>query len=93
MEFDGTEYNPICEDIHTKNEVTINKKVLDVFYAHGKMLKLHADALACHCECLGMNAENSLAVCENRIIPYSDDDYSAVMKKWELIDDEGKPII
>ncbi len=93
MEFDGTEYNPICEDIPTKNEMTIDKKVLDVFYAHGKMLKLHADALACHYECLGMNAENSLAVCQDRVIPYSNNDYLNVMMKWRLVDENNESII
>ena len=28
---------------------------------HSQLLELHARALACHCECLGMNAENSAA--------------------------------
>lgn len=57
------------------------------------MLSVHTKALACHCECLGMNAENSMAVCENRDVPYNDESYSEVMRKWELIDKQGKPII
>jgi hypothetical protein len=61
--------------------------------AHILMLSVHIKALACHCECLGMNAENSMAVCEDKTIPYADEAYSHVMQKWELIDKEGKPII
>lgn len=58
-----------------------------------KIFDLHTRALACHCECLGMNAENSLAVCQNRQVPYSNAVYFDVMKKWKLINGEGEPTI
>lgn len=56
-----------------------------------EMYNLHAHALTCHCECLGMNAENSVAVCENRVPPYRDADYFATVKKWGLTNDKGEP--
>ena len=54
---------------------------------------IHSRALACHCECLGMNAENAMACCGNYTPPYSDKHYYECMQKWELINEEGKPII
>lgn len=61
--------------------------------AHTSMMALHIKAMACHCECLGMNAENALAVCGNYTPPYTDKDYYEVMQKWELMDEKGNPII
>jgi len=58
-----------------------------------KILDLHVRALACHCECLGMNAENSMAVCGNYTPPYNDADYDSVMQKWGLMNEKGEPII
>lgn len=55
------------------------------------ILKLHANALSCHCECLGMNAENCVAACAGSIAPYSHDAYIETIQKWGLIDKEGKP--
>jgi hypothetical protein len=60
---------------------------------HSKLLELHARALAYHCECLGMNAENSFAVCLGKQPPYGDDSYLTTMKKWGLINEKGDPEI
>ena len=57
-----------------------------------KIFSLHTKALACHCECLGMNAENSLAVCQDRVVPYSVNDYLVVMMKWGLINENNESI-
>lgn len=57
------------------------------------MLELHSRAIACHCECLGMNAENALAVCSDSAPPYGDGAYHLVMQKWGLTDERGKPTI
>ena len=54
---------------------------------------IHSKALACHCECLGMNAENALAVCGNYTPPYNNTAYFKVMEKWGLVDEKGKSII
>jgi len=66
---------------------------LHLQFAHIQMLGLHARALACHCECLGMNAENSMAVCGNYPPPYNDAAYYSVMQKWGLINEKGEPTI
>ena len=58
-----------------------------------KIFDLHIRALSCHCECLGMNAENCIAACGEGKIPFNNDVYKRTMQKWELIDKEGKPII
>lgn len=58
-----------------------------------KLINLNARALACHCECLGMNAENAISVCDDRRPPYSDDNYLLVMKKWGLVNEKGESII
>ena len=58
-----------------------------------KIFDLHIRALSCHCECLGMNAENCIAACIGGKIPFSESDYRGVMQKWELIESKGKPII
>jgi hypothetical protein len=54
---------------------------------------MSARATACHCECLGMNAENSMAACNGQTPPYSDQAYHEVMQKWGLIDKNGEPLI
>jgi hypothetical protein len=63
----------------------------------GKALKdiffIHARALACHCECLGMNAENCVAMCEDRKAPYNGEAYHAIIQKWGLIDEKGNSTI
>ena len=59
--------------------------------AHIGMLDIHSRALACHCECLAMNAENCTAATIGNGIPYDQHHYFSVMKKWNLVDDELKP--
>ncbi len=61
--------------------------------SHAKLLEIHSRALACHSECLGMNAENSWAVCNDNAPPYTNKHYRDVMKKWGMVDEEGEPII
>jgi len=53
--------------------------------AHTALLEIHARALACHCECLGMNAENSFACCVGKSIPYGDSSYYNVMESGSLL--------
>ena len=60
---------------------------------HIQLLELHARALACHCECLGMNAENCQRTMRDQSIAYNDNDYALTMKKWNLINEEGEPSI
>ena len=61
--------------------------------SHSYLLEIHSRALACHSECLGMNAENSIAVCEDREPPYTQSDYYRIMAKWELVNEKGEVII
>lgn len=58
-----------------------------------KIMGLHIRAMACHCECLGMNAENSIAVCADYTPPYHQQAYVEVMQKWGLMNEKGEPII
>jgi len=60
---------------------------------HSQLLEIHSRALAAHCECLGMNAENCSAASLNYKPPYNDDHYLTVMKKWGLINEKGEVII
>ena len=54
----------------------------------------HSRALACHCECLGMNAENCIASCKgNTKVPFNIDAYKKAMFEWGLTDKEGHPTI
>lgn len=57
---------------------------------HGSVMSLHTRALACHCECLGMNAENCQRAMLGQAIAYPDKEYIACMRKWGLVTKEGK---
>lgn len=61
--------------------------------AHTALLAVHIKALACHCECLGMNAENTHAICNNSKPPYDNLAYQSTMRKWELVNEVGEVII
>jgi len=74
-------------------EVTLDEVVQTTYEIHEKVMKLHFRAIACHCECLGMNAENCHAMCIGSSIPYGNDSYLEAMLKWGLINEEGKPVI
>lgn len=74
-------------------ETNFGPNTFNAMTVHENMLELHTCALACHCECLGMNAENSFAICLGKNIPYDNDSYIIAMRKWGLIDEEGNPTI
>lgn len=80
-----------CPKCNPPKEVGDFKHI--VTNSHTNLMELHVRALACHCECLGMNAENLLAACASNAIPYGDDAYLDVMKKWRLVNGKGEPII
>ena len=79
--------------MNEKTEIYFGKDTRDILNAHTQILGMHYRALACHCECLGMNAENMQAACANTRPPYSDDSYIAVMRKWGLVDQAGRVIL
>jgi len=60
--------------------------------AHVAVMYFHIRAMACHCECLGMNAENAMAVCGNYTPPYSEGAYHQVMEKWGITK-KGEPLV
>jgi hypothetical protein len=61
--------------------------------AHIMLLEIHSRALACHCECLAMNAENMWAAIANATPPYTQKAYLSIMVKWGLVDEKGMPTI
>lgn len=73
------------------NVKSITLKITEIAIEH--FHTIHSKALACHCECLGMNAENSIAVCNNYTPPYRDADYFSTTQKWGLTNEKGEPII
>jgi hypothetical protein len=73
--------------------ITLDEVARAVFKEHDDVMRLHFRAIACHCECLGMNAENSWAVCNNSPILFAQDQYNEVMKKWGLINEKSEPNI
>ena len=79
---------PVIKKATTMDELTIVS-----MNAHIELLEIHARALACHCECLGMNAENSQRAMLGQVIAYSDDSYLACMTKWGLMTEKGEPTI
>lgn len=61
--------------------------------AQMKIFDIQSRTNAALCECLGMNAENCIAVCDSSIPPYPNSSFIAVLRKWELIDEKGNPTI
>ena len=82
------------EDVVSATDPALMNKI-QVQAAHAQMQihELHARAIACHCECLGMNAENSIAACKGQELLNNDINYQFVMNKWGLTDKDGKVII
>jgi hypothetical protein len=70
-----------------------NKIQIAAAEAQMKIHDLHSRAIACHCECMGMNAENCIAASINQSPLYGYGDYSGVLTKWGLVDDDNKSII
>lgn len=64
-----------------------------VMSEHSMDLKIHAKALAAHCECMAMNAENCISAVVNVTPPYNEEQFCKILEKWGIIDSEGKPLI
>ncbi len=60
---------------------------------HGQVMSLHVRALACHCECLGMNSENCQRAILGQRPAYSDESYLACLTKWGLTTEKGEPTL
>jgi hypothetical protein len=74
------------------NELTA-QELSRILAVHSEVMNLHIKALAAHCECLGMNAENCQRAILGQSIAYRDDAFLNVMFKWGLTTEKGDPII
>ncbi len=74
-------------------EIALTETDRRLLQSHTLALQIHSRALSAHAECLGMNAENMMAACANKVPPYADEVYIAVMRKWEVVGIDNKPII
>ena len=74
-------------------ETRIEEISLRAIKSHEEALRIHSRVLACHCECLAMNAENCAAVCAGAVNPYNDMQYFEAMRKWELINGQRESLI
>ena len=72
---------------------TINKIQVLAASSQMKMFDVHARAVGCLCECLGMNAENAMASCVHQTLPYNAGHYQDTMEKWELLNVKGEVLI
>ena len=90
----GIEIIKKFEDVVSATDPALMNKI-QVQAAHAQMQihELHARAIACHCECMGMEAENAIAACTGQEPPYSDDSFLVVLTKWGMTDSGGKVII
>lgn len=48
-----------------------------------EMYDIHARAMACHCECLGMDRDSTM----------TESEYRKALTKWKLVDKEGNTLI
>ena len=66
-------------------------QTINALKSHKIMMGLHYQALACHCECMGMDAENSLR--PNGKPVYKMKDFKKAMVKFGILDKNGNFII
>jgi hypothetical protein len=76
-----------------KTEIYFGESARRTMEAHQQMLQIHSRALACHCECMAMNAENCHRATLGQSVAYPDESYIECMKKWGMIDEKGEPLI
>ena len=81
------------EWLNRNMEFDISTNATNIFLSHENMMELLAKTLACHCECLGMNAENSWAICGNTTPPFNNGHYQEILFKWGLVNEKGEPLI
>lgn len=89
----GMSANQVFGALHMSLELNPENANIHSEFAHCQMLSIHARALAAHCECLGMNAENMWAAIANANPVYKSEHYFEMMQKWGLVDDKGESII
>jgi hypothetical protein len=85
----------MIEDLHLSIPKSSDQGVLNakITACHIDLLDIHSRALAAHCECLAMNADNCVSASLGAKIQYTEVDYYKVLKKWSIIDEKGQPLI
>ena len=75
-------------------EMYLGEQTSKAMQEHEEVLRTHAHALAAHCGCMAMNAENMIAaIAAAPSCPHPEAHYVDVMVKWGLINDKGEPLI
>lgn len=67
--------------------LNFGRQTLDALKSHKTMMGLHYQVLACHCECMGMDAENHLSPSDPR---YVMEDFKKSMMRYGILDKNGK---
>jgi len=90
----GIEIIKKFEDVVSATDPALMNKI-QVQAAHAQMQihELHARTIACHCECMGIAAENIVNIGSGGYAACGAADFQFVMNKWGLTDKEGKVII
>jgi hypothetical protein len=60
---------------------------------HAACLNNHAHALAAHCECLALAANNSMFEKQGYDTPNGYHSFRGVLQKWGIINEKGEPLI
>lgn len=85
------EINIFIKYVDKQGGKTLRSKVqVAAAIAQMKIYDINSRVMACHCESLGMNAENMLAAIDNKKPPYGDKHYKDCMRRWELIDEKDQ---
>ena len=90
----GSKIIKLFNDTVIKQDPSLMAKV-QVMAAKAQMeiYDIHARATGCHCECMGMNADNMNAMMLGKPIAYDNKVYDEVMRKWGMVDEGNNPII
>ena len=68
--------------------LNFGQRTLNALKSHKLMMGLHYQALACHCECLGMISENQASPDGEPV--YKMEDFKESMIKFGILDKNGK---
>ena len=71
------------------NEIRFDEPTTKMIQTLELLINSHSITMACHCECLAMNAENMWAAIANDNPVYRSQDYFKVMQKWGIMDSHG----
>ena len=90
----GAKIIKLFNDTVIKEDPSLMQKV-QVLAAQSQMQihDIHSRAIACHCECMGMEIENTLAIIDDTKPPYMKQEFNFVMQKWGLVDEGNQSII